>query len=125
MGLDTRFARRNGPLKKEIQMIYELKKYTANAGRAEALKQRFEAATMPIFKRLGIEVVHCWTEPGAPDVFYYLTRFPSAEARDAALQAFGADPEWKAAKAASETDGPLLAGQTTVELVPTGFSPND
>ncbi len=41
-----------------------------------------------------------------PDAFYYLTRFPSVRARDAALRAFGADPEWKAAKAASETDGP-------------------
>lgn len=106
-------------------MIYELKKYTANPGKAEALKQRFESHTMPIFKRLGIEVVHCWTEPGATDVFYYLTRFPSAQARDAALQAFGADPEWKAAKAASETDGPLLGSQTTVSLVPTEFSPHD
>ncbi|MBO9354865.1 NIPSNAP family protein [Bordetella petrii] len=106
-------------------MIYELKKYTANPGKAEALRERFAACTMPIFKRLGIEVVHCWTEPGAPNDFYYVTRFPSAEARDAALKAFGADPEWKAAKAASETDGPLLGSQTTVALVPTEFSPND
>ena len=106
-------------------MIYELKKYTANPGKAKALKQRFEAHTLPIFKRLGIEVVHCWTEPDAPDAFYYLTRFASTDARDAALKAFGADPEWKAAKAASETDGPLLGSQSTVGLIPTEFSPND
>lgn len=106
-------------------MIYELKKYTANPGKAEALMRRFETHTMPIFKRLGIEVLHCWTEPGAADVFYYLTRFASPQARDAALQAFAADPEWKAAKAASETDGPLLGSQSTVALLPTGFSPND
>lgn len=106
-------------------MIYELKKYTANPGKVEALKQRFEAHTMPIFARLGIDVVHCWTEPAAPDAFYYLTRFSSVEARDAALQAFGADAEWKRVKAASESDGPLLSTQSTVALVPTEFSPHD
>jgi hypothetical protein len=106
-------------------MIYELKKYVAHEGKTQALVDRFEAHTMPLFEKHGIEVLHCWTEPGAPDVFYYLTRYASEQARDAALQAFGADPAWKAAKAASESNGPLLAGQSTVALAPTGFSPND
>ena len=34
-----------------------------------------------------------------------------------------ADAEWKAAKAASETDGPLLGSQSSTDLVPTAFSP--
>jgi hypothetical protein len=106
-------------------MIYELKKYTAHPGKAQALVRRFGEHTLPIFKRCGIEVVHCWTEPGKPDDFYYLTRFADAQARDAALKAFGADEEWKSVKAATETEGPLLASQSTVALVPTGFSPND
>jgi hypothetical protein len=106
-------------------MIYELKKYIAHEGKAQALIDRFEAHTLPIFARHGIEVLHCWTEPGQPAVFHYLTRYASEQARDAALAAFAADPEWKAVKAASETNGPLLAGQSTVALVPTGFSPNE
>ncbi|GGX23756.1 hypothetical protein GCM10007242_33940 [Pigmentiphaga litoralis] len=105
-------------------MIYELKKYTAHPGKADALKQRFEAHTLPIFARLGIDVLHCWTEPAAPDAFWYLTRFSSAEARDAALQAFSTDAEWKRVKASSEVDGPLLSAQTTVALVPAEFSPH-
>jgi hypothetical protein len=105
-------------------MIYELKKYTAQAGKARALVQRFHAHVMPAFRRAGIEVVHCWTQPEEPEAFYYLTRYASGQARDAALQAFGSDPHWKAAKAASEAEGPLLAGQSTISLVPTEFSPH-
>lgn len=105
-------------------MIYELKKYTAQPGKAEALKARFEAHTMPIFARLGIEIVHCWTEPAAPDAFWYLTRFASGEARDAALQAFSTDAEWKRVKANSEAEGPLLKEQSTTALVPAEFSPH-
>lgn len=106
-------------------MIYEFKSYQATPGNAEALIKRFEDKTLPIFARLGIEVVHCWTNPEEPDKFYYLTRFESEEQRKAALTAFASDPEWKAAKAASETNGPMLASQSTLALHPTRFSPGD
>jgi hypothetical protein len=78
---------------------------------------------MPIFKRVGIDVVQCWTAPTEPGVFYYLVRFDSEAASERAWAAFAADAEWKAGKAASETDGPLLGSQGTVRLVPTSFSP--
>lgn len=104
-------------------MIYEFKTYRATAGSAEALKKRFQEKTMPIFARLGIEVVHCWTSDAEPDAFFYMVRFESEEASKAAWAAFGADAEWKAAKAASEVNGPLLASQSTVPLKPTAFSP--
>lgn len=105
-------------------MIYELKQYLAHPGKRQALQQRFQDHTMPIFARLGIEVTHCWTDPENPDAFIYLTRFTSPEAKHRALQAFGADPEWKRVKAASEQDGPLLHSQTTLALTPTAFSPH-
>lgn len=104
-------------------MIYELKRYVAHDGKAEALQRRFAEQTIPIFRRIGIDVVQCWTAPDEPGVFYYMVRFPDQAASDKAWAAFAADAEWKAAKAASETDGPLLASQSTVRLQPTGFSP--
>ncbi|GAA4329551.1 hypothetical protein GCM10023144_16510 [Pigmentiphaga soli] len=106
-------------------MIYELRTYTARPGKHEALVRRFGQHTMPIFARLGIEVVHCWTRPDAPDDFCYLTRFESEAQKQQALQAFAADEEWKRVKAASETDGPLLASQTVLALNPVDFSPAD
>jgi heme-degrading monooxygenase HmoA len=104
-------------------MIYEFKTYRATEGASERLKKRFAEKTMPIFARLGIEVVHCWTSDDEPDAFFYMVRFASEEARKAAWAAFAADAEWKGAKAASETNGPLLASQTTVLLKETDFSP--
>lgn len=103
-------------------MIYEFKKYIAHKGKQTALIARFSTKTIPIFNRLGIEVVHCWTSPEEADAMFYLTRFPSEEARVAAWNAFGSDAEWKQVKAESETDGALLASQTTVLLQPTDIS---
>ncbi|MDB5991633.1 MAG: hypothetical protein JWQ10_3036 [Herbaspirillum sp.] len=104
-------------------MIHEFKTYRATAGNTKALIDRFEKVTMPIFARLGIKVVQTWTSEAEPDAFFYLIQFASAQAGKDAWAAFGADAEWKAAKAASETNGPLLASQTTVYLQPTAFSP--
>ena len=106
-------------------MIYELKTYHASPGCLEALKLRFAGAVAPILARLGVEVVHCWTSAEQPEAFFYLVRFPSDAARKTAWAAFAADAEWKAAKAASEVNGPLLASQVTLTLEPTEFSPQD
>lgn len=99
-------------------MLHELKRYQAHPGKADALRARFIATTVPIFARLGISVVHYWTSAEEPDAMYYLVAFPDEAARSAAWAAFGADAEWKSAKAASEREGPLLASQTTVLLQP-------
>jgi len=104
-------------------VIHELKRYVAHEGKSEALQRRFAQTTMPIFRRVGIEVVQCWTAPAEPGVFYYLVQFEDDAASQRAWAAFGVDDEWKAAKAASEKDGPLLASQSTVRLTPTPFSP--
>lgn len=104
-------------------MPYELKKYIPHPGQGPALKRRFAEVTMPLFARFGIELLHCFEDPAEPEALYYLTRFDTIEQRDAAMAAFLASPEWKAAKAASEVDGPLLASQTTLALHPTAFSP--
>ena len=104
-------------------MIYELRRYTPHAGKAEALKERFARVTLPILDRIGIRVLHCWEDESDPDALIYLVVFDDVMKRDAAWKAFGSDAEWKAAKAASEAEGHLLASQTTTELRPVAFSP--
>ena len=107
-------------------MIYELKTYKATEGNIAALKKRFAEKTMPIFRRLGIEVNHSWDNLEDPNTFNYLVRFPSKEAEKSAWDAFAKDEEWKSVKAESEKDsGPLLASQSTLYLSSTHFSPND
>lgn len=104
-------------------MIHEFKTYRATAGNTKALIDRFEKFTLPILTRMGVKVLHCWTAEAEPDAFFYMVQFESMQASKDAWAAFGADPEWKAAKAASETNGPLLASQSTVYLQPTAFTP--
>jgi hypothetical protein len=49
--------------------------------------------------------------------------FPDREAAKKAWAEFGADPEWKRAKAESEKDGVLVGKVTSVYLDPTDYSP--
>ncbi|MDR7093223.1 NIPSNAP family protein [Hydrogenophaga laconesensis] len=97
-------------------MIYELKQYTPHAGKSVALRERFVKSTMPIFSRVGVKVVAVFTPDESAGELWYITAFESAAARDAAWEAFSSDTEWKAVKAASETDGPLLASQKSTSL---------
>ena len=53
----------------------------------------------------------------------YIVAFPSQEAADNSWKSFGADPEWKAARAASEKDGKLVEKVERVFLHPTDYSP--
>ena len=53
----------------------------------------------------------------------YILAYPSRDAREASWKAFQDDPDWKAAKAASERDGKLVERVESVYLNPTDYSP--
>ena len=90
--------------------MYELRIYTINPGKAEALHNRFRTATLRLFKKHGIESVGYWMPTDSADQrLHFLLRYPSREARESSWKAFMADPDWKAAAKASEAAGPLLA----------------
>lgn len=101
-------------------MIYELRVYTANPGKMEALHSRFRDHTRGLFERHGMTSVGYWvqTEPedGAGDLIYILAH-PSREAAAAAWTAFRADPDWIAVKSASESDGITLAAKVTSQFM--------
>ena len=92
--------------------VYELRTYTCNEGKLEALKTRFRDHTIEIFKRHGIESVGYWI-PQDPEksktTLVYIVVHPSREAAKANWAAFGADPEWKKVAAESEVNGKILA----------------
>lgn len=92
-------------------MIYDMRIYTAHPGKERAMIDRFTNVVIPIFARIGIEVVTVYeTEDDAPKLIY-VTRFADEATRAKAWDAFKADGEWVDAKAASETGGPLLKQQ--------------
>lgn len=103
---------------------YELRTYTASAGKLDALLSRFRDHTVSLFKKHGMTNVGYWTPVENRDrKLIYLLSFPTREARDASWKAFMDDPEWKAAFKESEKDGKLTDKVESRFLTATDFSP--
>ena len=105
-------------------MIYELRIYDAAPGKLAAINRRFNDHTMGLFARHGIEVTGFWEHAdGADGQLIYICAFADHAAMDAAWEAFRADPEWIAVKAASEVDGELVAHITSIVMTRTPYAP--
>jgi hypothetical protein len=106
-------------------MLYEQRIYEAMPGRMPDLHRRFQEHTLALFAKHDLRVVAFFTyDAGGPtDQVVYLLAFEDAAQRERAWAAFLADPDWQAAKAESERDGPLLARFHNTLLRPTAYSP--
>lgn len=105
--------------------VYELRTYTCNEGKLDALKARFRDHTIEIFKRHGMESVGYWVpqDERSKTTLIYIISHASREAADKNWKEFAADPEWKKVAADSELNGKILAKPPErVFLEPTDFS---
>jgi hypothetical protein len=105
-------------------MIYEQRIYSCIPGRLPALLKRFETKTLTIWNKHGIQPAGFWTVligDGNNDL-HYLLAWESLAERERKWTAFMADPEWIAARAESEKDGPIIANVKSTILQPTAFS---
>lgn len=106
-------------------MIYELRVYEIIPGRLEAIHRRFATTTNRLFEKHGIRVVGYWEDiAGTSNRLTYLVAYDSLAHREQAWGAFGSDPEWLAAKAKSEEDGPIVARIHNTFMRPTAYSPH-
>ena len=105
-------------------MIHELRIYYCVPGRLPALHQRFENTTLKIWQRHGIRQAGFWTVVvgDSNQALYYLLEWESLAEREQRWDTFQADPEWQAARAASEKDGPIVDHITNLFLTPTAYS---
>ncbi len=119
--------------------VFELRTYTTPEGKLDALHARFRDHTCELFKKHNMTNLFYWKllpeQPknanlfGAPDTtLIYLIAHPSQETAKASWDAFRADPDWVAAKAASEkaAGGSLTVepgGHESVFLKATDYSP--
>ena len=105
-------------------MIYEYRAYYAVPGRMPDIQKRFNDVTMRPFEKHKIKVVGFWeTLIGESNELVYICAFDDLAARQKAWDAFQADPEWQAAKKASEMNGPLVERVVNKIWKPTAFSP--
>jgi hypothetical protein len=107
--------------------VFELRTYTCNEGKLEALKARFRDHTIEIFKRHGMESIGYWIpqdpEKGSKTTLIYIIAHTSREQAAKNWKEFGADPEWKKVAAASEVNGKILAKPPeSVFMDPADFS---
>lgn len=106
---------------------FELRTYVAAPGKMEALLARFRDHTTALFEKHGITNIGYWVatdDDGKPtDTLIYLIAHASRQAAKDSWTSFAEDPDWLAAKSASEVDGSrLTATVTSVFLDPTDFS---
>ncbi len=106
-------------------MIYELRTYTAMAGRMPDLNRRFADITLGYFDKHGIKVIGFWTNDlgGSSDQLIYMLGYDSLADREVKWAAFGADQERLKAFAETERNGPLVRRLTAQILRPTQYSP--
>ena len=112
--------------------VFELRTYTASPGNLDNLLARFRDHTLKLFEKHAMTSFGYWTPTekkyGAGEKLIYMLAHKSPEAGAASFKAFRADPDWIAAKKASEEKaGGSLTVQDGVKsefLAPTDYSPS-
>ncbi len=125
VGLTVHAGRDQGGKKVDTR-VFEMRTYYAQPGKMKALHERFRKHTCKLFKKHDMTLIGFWSPidaKTAEDKMVYILAFPSKAAADKSWKGFRNDPDWKAAKAASEKDGPLVAKVESVYLNPTDYSP--
>jgi hypothetical protein len=117
--------------------VFELRTYTATEGHLPDLNARFRDHTVKLFGKHGMNNFGYWNllpdQKGADSVLVYILAHKSQEAAAASFKAFREDPDWVAARKASEdkAGGSLTAskglwtekGVDSVFMAPTDYSP--
>src|SRR6266481_9169185 len=110
--------------------FYELRVYTAETGKRDALAERFASRTAAIYARHGITNVGYWIplesdrELGisAANTFIYMRGYPSKEERDKRLMAAHDDPEFGEVVTRQEQnpDTRLIVKAHNIDMTPSG-----
>src|ERR1700722_15461254 len=110
--------------------FFELRVYTAQPGKRDALAARFASRTAAIFARHGITNVGYWipqqSDPelgiSAENTFIYIRGYPSKDERDKRLQARADDPEFTEVvrKAEGNPATKLIAKVHNIDMTPHG-----
>jgi len=103
--------------------VFELRTYTTNEGKLEALHSRFRDHTMAIFEKHGMQNIGYWVPADKTNTLTYLIAHKSQSTIEASWKAFVEDPEWKKVYAASIADGALVKKIDSSFMSATDYSP--
>lgn len=105
--------------------VFELRTYTTQPGRLDALHARFADHTIALFERHGMTNIGYFVPQDAPlaeNTLIYVIAHDSREAAKASWAAFVADSDWLAAREASISDGPIIDSIESVFMDATDYS---
>lgn len=74
--------------------ILELRVYKIHHGRRDEFAERMTNALVPLFKRHGVEVVHCGASLHDEDSYFLMRTYPSVAERQSQLDAIYGSAEW-------------------------------
>ena len=110
--------------------FYELRVYTAQPGKRDALAQRFASRTAAVYARHGITNVGYWIPQesdadlgiSAENTFIYIRGYPSKAERDKRLKAAHDDPEFGEVVTQQERNPAtrLIVKAHNIDMVPNG-----
>jgi len=106
--------------------VFEIRTYTAEPGKLDALHARFRDHTLAIFKKHNMNSVAYFAptdDPLAKNTLVYILSFPSRDAATKSWTEFRADPEWQKAQKESEANGKLVTKVDSVFAQATDYSP--
>jgi hypothetical protein len=106
--------------------VFEIRTYTAEPGKLEALHARFRDHTVAIFNKHAMTSVGYFApadEPLSKNTLIYILAFPSRDAAKKSWDEFRNDPEWQKVQKESEANGKLVTKVESVFADPTDYSP--
>ena len=105
--------------------VFELRTYTTNEGKLDALQARFRNHTIKLFEKHGMTSIGYWVPedlPLAQHTLIYIIAHPSREAAKKNWEEFRSDPEWQKVKAESEASGSIVSKVDSVYMRATDYS---
>jgi hypothetical protein len=105
--------------------VYELRTYTAEPGKLNALIARFKDDTIRIFNKHHMESVGYWVPSdgdASKNTLIYILKHPSRADGEKNWEAFRTDPEWTKVATESEKNGKLVTKVDRIWLTATQFS---
>ncbi|MEX2092954.1 MAG: NIPSNAP family protein [Pirellulales bacterium] len=105
---------------------FEIRTYTTEPGKLDALHARFRDHTTKLFEKHGMTNIGYWTpgdEPRAKDTLIYIIAHESRAAARKNWEGFVNDPEWIKARDESEVGGKIVSKVESVFVNPTDYSP--
>jgi NIPSNAP protein len=106
--------------------VFEIRTYTTEEGRLEALLARFRNHTTRLFEKHGMTNIGYWVPEDPPlsqNTLIYILAHPSRDAANKHWEEFRNDVEWKRVREQSEMTGKIVKKVESVFMKATDYSP--